>query len=156
MKSNRTYTAAKKRHTVKNTIIATVTQWIIFVGRTFSGHEHDYTMLKHEFPPEHPWFRTIHAFVDLGYQGIQTDYEGENIVIPNKKPRKSKKNPEPELSGEKKAENRTISRVRIFVENAISGIKRFNILVHTFRNRKTNMEDIVIALGAGLWNFLLI
>jgi len=136
--------------------MSTVSKWIVFLGRTYSGHEHDYNMLKNEFPPEHPWFETIRAFVDLGYQGIRTDYEGENIEIPNKKPRKSKKNPKPELSVEQKAENRTLSRVRIFVENAIAGIKRFNILVHAFRNRKTNMEDTVIALGAGLWNFLLL
>jgi hypothetical protein len=49
-----------------------------------------------------------------------------------------------------------LSRVRIFVENAIAGIKRFNILVHTFPNRKVDMEDDVIALCAGLWNFLLL
>jgi len=49
-----------------------------------------------------------------------------------------------------------LSRVRIFVENAIAGIKRFNILVHPFRNRKVNMEDDVIALSAGLWNFFLL
>ncbi|MBF0414053.1 MAG: hypothetical protein HQK70_15280 [Desulfamplus sp.] len=42
------------------------------------------------------------------------------------------------------------------VENAISGIKRFNILVHAFRNHKDNMEDDSIALAAGLWNFLLL
>jgi hypothetical protein len=30
---------------------------------------------------------------------------------------------------------------RIFIENAISGIKRFNILVLAFRNSKTNKED---------------
>jgi hypothetical protein len=36
---------------------------------------------------------------------------------------------------------------RILIENAISGIKRFNILVHAFRNRKTGMEDDAIALG---------
>jgi len=48
-----------------------------------------------------------------------------------------------------------LSSVRILIENAISGIKRFNILVHAFRNRKTGMEDDAIALGAGLWNFLL-
>jgi hypothetical protein len=29
-------------------------------------------------------------------------------------------------------------------------------LVHTVRNRKANMEDDVIALCAGLWNFLLL
>jgi hypothetical protein len=42
------------------------------------------------------------------------------------------------------------------VENAISGIKRFNMLVDAFRNRKNKMEDDVIATCAGLWNFLLI
>jgi hypothetical protein len=141
---------------IKNTVMSTVTKWIIFIGRTFPGHEHDYTMLKNEFPPEHPWFETIRAWLDSGYQGILKDYQGENLGIPNKKPRKSKKNPEPELTPEEKAENQALSRIRIFVENAIAGIKRFNILVHAFRNRKTNMEDDVIAICAGLWNFLLL
>lgn len=141
---------------VKNTIMSTVAKWVVFVGSTFSGHEHDYTMLKAEFPPELPWFENLHALLDLGYQGILTDYVGENIEIPHKKPRKSQKNPQPKLTNEQKAENQALSRVRIFVENAIGGIKRFNILVHAFRNRKTHMEDDVIALCAGLWNFLLL
>ena len=94
--------------------------------------------------------------VDTGYQGILTDYKGENIQIPNKKPRKSKKNPKPELAPELKAQNQAISRIRIFVENAIAGIKRANILVHTFRNHKTGMVDSVIAIGAALWNLLLL
>src|SRR5512136_2238174 len=109
---------------VKNTIMATLSKWIVFVGGTFSGHEHDYTMLKTEFPPEHPWFETIHALLDLGYQGILADYVGKNIEIPHKKPRKSQKNPQPKLTGEQKTENQALSRVRIFVENAIAGIKR--------------------------------
>jgi hypothetical protein len=150
------YSGKKKRHTVKNTIMSTVTKWIVFVGDTFSGHEHDYTMLKTEFPPEHPWFETMHALLDLGYQGILTDYVGKNIEIPHKKPRKSQKNPQPKLSCEQKTQNQALSRVRIFVENAIAGIKRFNILVHVFRNRKANMEDDVIALCAGLWNLFLL
>ena len=136
--------------------MSTVTKWIVFVGGTFSGHEHDYTMLKTEFPPEHPWFESIHALLDLGYQGILDDYCGENIEIPHKKPRKSKKNPQTKLSTQQKNENQALSRLRIFVENAISGIKRFNILVHTFRNRITNMQDDVIALAAALWNLLLL
>ena len=141
---------------VKNTIMSTVTKWIVFLGGTFSGHEHDYTMLKTEFPPEYPWFETIHALLDLGYQGILDDYVGENLEIPHKKPRKSQKNPQPKLTSDQKSENQALSRVRIFVENAIAGIKRFNILVYAFRNRKANMEDDVIALCAGLWNFLLL
>lgn len=132
-----------------------MTKWILFVGGTFPGHQHDYTMLKTEFPPEHPWFETFKALLDLGYQGIQSDYVGDGIEIPRKKPRKSKKNLQPELTAEQKAENQALSRVRILVENAIAGIKRFNILVHAFRNRKPGMEDNAIALAAGLWNFLL-
>ena len=136
--------------------MSTVTKWIVFLGGTFSGHENDYTMLKTEFSPEQPWFETIHALLDLGYQGILADYVGKNIEIPHKKPRKSQKNPQPKLSDEQKTENQALSRVRIFVENAIAGIKRFNVLVHAFRNRKANMEDDVIALCAGLWNLLLL
>ena len=136
--------------------MSTVSKWIVFVGDTFAGHEHDYTMLKTEFPPEQPWFETIHALLDLGYQGILADYVGQNIEIPHKKPRKSRKSPQPQLSSEQKTETQALSRVRIFVENAIAGIKRFNILVHPFRNRKVNMEDDVIALSAGLWNFFLL
>jgi hypothetical protein len=69
---------------------------IVFLGRTFSGHNHDYNMLKQEFPPELDWFADIHVGVDLGYQGIQADYSGDQIDIPTKKPRKSKKHPNPQ------------------------------------------------------------
>jgi hypothetical protein len=127
----------------------------LFLGSTFSGHCHDYTMLKTEFSPELPWFETIRTLLDSGYQGICSDFVGERIEIPHKKPRKSKKNPETTLSAEQKAENKELSRTRIFVENAIAGLKRFNILVHDFRNSRDNMDDNVIAISAGLWNFLL-
>ncbi|MCX6065363.1 MAG: hypothetical protein NT121_06370 [Chloroflexi bacterium] len=87
---------------IKNTIMSTVTKWIVFVGDTFSGHEHDYSILKAEFPPEYPWFENIHALLDLGYQGILDEFVGDNIEIPHKKPRKSKKNLKPELTCEQK------------------------------------------------------
>src|SRR5262245_41775020 len=40
--------------------------FIIFLGRTFSGHNHDYIMLKQEFPPELDWFTDIHVGFDHG------------------------------------------------------------------------------------------
>ena len=55
-------------------------------------------MLKQEFPPDGDWFSDIHVRVDLGYQGMQSDYNIDQIDMPHKKPRKSKKNPTPELS----------------------------------------------------------
>ena len=128
---------------------------IVFLGRTFSGHNHDDSMLKQEFTPALDWFTDIHIRVDLGYLGMQADYRGDRIDIPTKKPRKSKKNPSPTVSAEQKAENTALSQVRIFVEHAIGGMKRYNILVHAFRNRIANFEDDVIGVCAGLWNLVL-
>ena len=93
--------------------------------------------------------------VDLGYLGIKSDYRGEPIAIPTRKPRKSHKHPNPQLSEEQKAANTAMSRVRIFIEHAIGGMKRYNILVHTFRNRIEYFEDDVIGICAGLWNLVL-
>ena len=136
--------------------MTTTEKWIIFVGDTFSGHTHDYSLLKREFPSDQAWFEHLHVLLDSGYQGILTDYLGDHIEIPHKKPRRSKKNPLTELTPEQKAENQALSRLRIFVENAIAGIKRLNILVHDFRNRNEKLRDLVIALGAALWNLILL
>lgn len=134
-------------------MISTLDKVIVFLGATFAGHSHDYTMLKQEFPPQEAWFELLQVLVDLGYQGITTDYVGEEIHLPHKKPCKSKKKPVTSLSDEQKAENRALSKIRIFVENAISGLKRYNILVHRFRNHKKSFDDDVIGIAAGLWNF---
>jgi len=128
---------------------------MIFLGRTLSGHNHDYIMFKQEFPPELDWFIDINVRVDLGYLGIKSDDTGEDIDLPTKKPRKSKKNPNPQLSDDQRTANTALSRVRIFIEHAIGGMKRDNILVHGFRNRKTHFEDDAIGVCAGLWNFVL-
>jgi len=139
----------------KNTIMSSKYRIIKFVGKTFPGRTHDYTMLKKEFPPEVPWFKDVSVLADLGYQGIRKDYAGEKIRIPHKKSPKSKKNPAPELSKNQKKENRELSKKRIFVENAIGGMKRFNILNHKFRNKKKGLNDDIVVLCAGLWNLLI-
>ena len=135
--------------------MSSVEKAIIFVGKTFSGHYHDYTMLKDEFSPDLPWFEELCVLLDLGYQGIQKDYKGSGIEIPHKKPRKSKAHLDPQLTEEQKQENYALSKIRIFVENALAGLKRYHILVHDFRNKKDQFEDKVIALSAGLWNLTL-
>jgi len=140
---------------LKNTVMSLPDKCIVFLGRTFRGHNHDYTMLKHELPPEGDWFADLQVRVDLGYLGMKSDYRGDQIDLPTKKPRKSQKNPSPQLSEEQSAANTALSRVRIFIEHAIGGMKRYNILVHTFRNRIENFEDDVIGVCAGLWNLVL-
>src|SRR6476659_1388543 len=102
MPNNVSITAGKKQHTLKNTVMSLPNKFIVFLGRTFSGHNHDYTMLQQEFPPEVEWFADLNIRVDLGYLGIKSDYLGEQIDIPTKKPRKSQKNPNPQLSDAQK------------------------------------------------------
>jgi hypothetical protein len=86
---------------------------------------------------------------------MQSDYSGDQIDIPTKKPRKSKKHPNPQWSAEQKAANKVLSQVRIFIEHAIGGMKRYNILVHVFRNCKADFENDAIGVCAGLWNLAL-
>jgi len=130
-------------------------KWMSVLGRTFSGHPHDSLMLQQECPLALDWLTALHVRVDRGSLGIQSDYRGEQIDIATRKPRKSHKNPAPPWSDEQKAAHTALSRVRIFIAHAIGGMKRSNILVHTFRNRLEHFEDDVIGICAGLWNLVL-
>ena len=71
-------------------------KFIVFLGRTLSGHHHDYNMMMQELAPDGDWFTDINVLVDLGYLGIQSDYRGEQIEVPHKKPRTSKRHPSPQ------------------------------------------------------------
>jgi len=44
--------------------------------------------------------------------------------------------------------NKALSQIRIFIEHAIGGMKRYNILVHIFRNRKADFEDDAVGFTA--------
>ncbi len=149
------YDGKEKAHTVKNTVISNALKFILFLGLTVKGKEHDYSLLKKEFDPSKSWFENLTVWIDLGYLGFVKDYECEQVNIPHKKPRKSKNNPNPELTAKQKEENKQISKVRVVVENAIGGIKRFRILVDTFRAKDSGLLDKAMFIAAGLWNFKL-
>ncbi|MDZ7620938.1 MAG: transposase family protein [Candidatus Competibacteraceae bacterium] len=140
-------------HTVKNTTVADTDKRILILGETVPGRQHDYALFKEEFDPQVDWFSSTEASVDLGYQGIQTDYSSsEHLHIPHKKPRKSKKNPDPQLTRQQKRDNRRIGRVRVLVEHAIGGMKTFRVLTIRLRNRLRHLIDGFIFAAAGLWN----
>ena len=85
------------------------------------------------------------VFVDKGFQGIDKQSKAR-INMPMKKPKHQ------ELSPEQKENNGIISSIRMCVEHAIGGMKRFGIISGIFRN-KNGFDDIVTRLCAGLWNF---
>jgi hypothetical protein len=149
------YSGKKKQHTLKNTIISTANRFILFLGMTVFGKIHDFALFKQEFAPDKSWFEAFKIWVDLGYLGFDKNYQTLKLNLPHKKPRASKANPNPSLTEQEKEENREMSSFRVVVENAICGLKRFNILVHAFRNRKENFEDDVILACAGLHNLSL-
>jgi hypothetical protein len=156
MQNSGNITGGKKWHMLNNTVMSLPDKLIVLLGRTLSGHNHDDSMLKQALPPELDWLTDINVLVALGYFGMQADYRGDQMEMPAKKPRKSKKHPNPPLSAVQKAAHTAWSQVRIVAEHAIGGIKRYNILVHSFRKLKANFEDDVIVVCAGLWNFVLL
>jgi hypothetical protein len=125
----------------------------LYVGYTFPGKNQDYGMFKKEFNKKLEWFCPFNIFIDLGYLGFDKDYRAQDISIPHKKPRKSKNNPNPQLSQAQKYENKAMSQKRVVEENVIGGMKRYRCLVDRFRNHLPFVKEITIFLAAGLWNF---
>ena len=60
-----------------------------------------------------------------------------------------------DLTDQEKAKNREISSIRIRVEHAIGGIKRYRIVKEKLRNSKKGFADFVMETCCGLHNFRL-
>ena len=67
-------------------------------------------------------------------------------VSAEKKPRKK------ELTDKEKENNRKISKVRVRVEHAISGIKRSRSVKDVLRNTKDGFSDLVMVIACSLHN----
>lgn len=148
------YSGKKKRHTVKSLVISTTTRWILFISAVFGGRAHDYAMMKNLLDPSVDWFQGMTVELDLGFLGAQKDYgTSGTIFIPHKKPRRSNKNPDPQLTETQKATNRDHAGERVLVEHAIGGMKQFFCLTHRIRNQSVELMNKFVLLSAGLWNY---
>lgn len=143
-KSN--YSGKKKRHTRKNLIISDRKKRIGFLSRTVAGKTHDFTMLKGLAPPEYIPIK-IKQHVDLGFKGYQKQYPDHCVSMPDRKPRTH------ELSQTIKERNAKKSGIRVLVEHAIGGIKRFRITTDVFRNKLKDFDDKAMLISSGLWNY---
>jgi DDE superfamily endonuclease len=86
-------------------------------------------------------------YQDKGFQGFfQT---GIMILQPKKTPRGG------ELTPPEKATNRRISSIRIRIEHAIGGVKRYRIVKDKIRLLKDGIRDAVMETCCGLHNFRL-
>jgi hypothetical protein len=138
------YSGKQKQHTVKNDILINETCKILFLTDTVEGKKHDKKLA------DEAGYRVPEGSVllqDTGFQGFSLT--GVVILQPKKKPKGS------ELSYIDKIINRLISSIRIRIEHAISGVKRYRIVKDTLRNWKTGFRDLVFETCCGLHNFRL-
>lgn len=107
--------------------ITTKSKVIKYLSPIYIGKDHDFSLLKTEFPPGKKWFKNFHIKVDLGYLGIEKEYDCRCLSIPHKK---TKNTP---LTAQQKNENKQMASERICVENSFAGLKRFRILSDRLR-----------------------
>jgi hypothetical protein len=99
-------------------------------------------------------YQQLKVWVDLGgaatsFIGIKKNVENAQIQIGHKR----KKNTD--LTQEQKLQNQALAKVRIVVEHAIGGLKRYYILRNENRMKKPEENpklDMVIELCGALWN----
>jgi hypothetical protein len=74
---------------------------------------------------------------------------GGTTLQPKKKPRGK------ELTQDEKEDNRRISKIRIRIEHAIGGVKRYRIVKDKSRHWKKDFREKVMETCCGLHNFRL-
>jgi hypothetical protein len=142
-RNGRHYSGKKKRHTRKNVVVTDENKRILMITPTKPGRRHDKNCadrshLINTIPQD------VGLWADSAFCGMQ--HLHKNTVI-SKRGRKNKP-----LTAEEKQENRVISSLRICVEHAIGGIKRYRATTDVLRNKIGRFDDRVIRVAAGLWN----
>jgi hypothetical protein len=136
------YSGKKKRHMRKNVIVADAKKKILILTPSKHGRIHDKkladkSLLACRIPDD------VAILADTGFQGLQ--HLHPNVLLPKKKPRGGM------LTDDERAMNRLIASVRMKVEHAIGGMKRFRCVSDVYRN-KNGLDDRFVNTAAGLWN----
>jgi hypothetical protein len=117
---------------------------ILFLTDTEPGKKHDKKLADESGYCLPPGSRLGQ---DTGFQGFSLNQVA--ILQPKKKPRGGT------LTDLEKHSNQWLSSLRIRVEHAIGGVKRYRIVKDKIRNWKDGFRDSVIATCCGLHNFRL-
>lgn len=136
------YSGKKKTHTSKNNVVTNFSDKILYLSPTYLGKTHDKKICN-----ENPLLVPGGTYIwqDTGFQG----HAPENAII--LQPIKKKK--DVELTDLQKRFNKSISRIRVYVEHAIAGVKRLRIVKDKLRNLRQGCRDLVMEIACGLHNF---
>ena len=132
-------------HSIKNAIIGTEKNKIIYLSKTYAGAVHDKKIIDEEqwkFP------QGIKVCEDLGFEGHSQN--GVDIVRPIKKPKGK------ELTEQQKVENTAKSADRVKIEHIFGQTKVYRIVKDTIRLWKrtyADVKDFIMEICCGLHNF---
>ncbi len=127
------YSGKKKAYT-GNTVLMTMPDgMVIAISRTREGRAHDITITRDLIeglgafaddvlkadPPKRTRRMILRVLGDPGFQGLDKDLPGADVVTPIRKPRGG------ELTKKEKRHNKRLSKERVAVENAIASVKHY-------------------------------
>ena len=137
------YSGKKKQFTFNVQVMTDHAGMPLNLSDVVDGSTHDYTLFKDYLAGEGAWLPELAAIckehgeelvivVDLGYQGIKTNYGHIFKIIQGvRRLRKDNPNYEPKYGGlteEDRKLNKWVSGIRIFVEHGMAKIKRFRLM----------------------------
>jgi DDE superfamily endonuclease len=117
---------------------------LCFLSDTMEGKEHDKSLADlagYTLP------RGSHLYQDMGSQGFMLG--GITMIQPKKKPRGG------ELTPPEKAHNRVISSIRIRIEHAIGGVKRYRMMKDKMRLLQDRIRATIMKTCRWLHSFRL-
>lgn len=145
-KRKKLYSGKKKTTARKHIVVATPNKKILILGKSKTGRRHDWRITERQqlldyLPPD------VTAWMDSGFVGADRVHPNSQICA-----KATKKHP---LTKRQKQNNRVISAFRIPVEHANGGMKRMKAAADIWRNKIGGLDDHVMLISAGLWNFYL-
>jgi hypothetical protein len=139
------YSGKKKCHTRKNILLARPdNQEVLYLSQTRDGSIHDKKAIEEEKLSLNRRKTPVPLGLDLGFERL--NISGFKPILPNKKPKGK------ELSEIGKSQNKTLSQIRVKVENAICGVKRSHAIADVYRNITDGMDDLLMSIACGLHN----
>lgn len=145
-KRKKVYSGKKKTTTRKHIVISTPEKKVLVLGKSKTGRRHDWRITERQqlldnIPPN------VTAWMDSGFLGAKDIHPNSQICA-----KATKNHP---LTDKQKQNNKIISHFRIPVEHANAGIKRMGAAADIWRNKLDGLDDKVMFISAGLWNFYL-
>jgi hypothetical protein len=142
-KRGKLYSGKRKTTTRKTVVMTDEHKRILIFTPTKSGRRHDKRLIDKSHlircVPAH-----IAIWVDTGFKSLERYHP--QVMMPAKG---SKHHP---LTQAQKEENKVISSIRVRVEHAIAGMKRYKAASDVYRHKLANLDDTFMCLAAGLWN----